>query len=203
MSAREANSPGGNRGNGGGNGDAARRVAAVYPQDASAANPDMDVIEPAQAETLHGLFRERVARSPEQTAYVQYQPSAGAGEWVDYSWRQIATQVARWRRALAAEGLAHGERVAVCMRNRVEWVLYDQACMACGLVVTPLYAEDRADNIAYVMEQTGARLLLVETADLWRQMAAELAPLSALKRVVVLEMSEDADAALDDPKWYR
>ena len=198
MSAREANSLSGNRGGDRGGGDASCRVAAVYPQDASAANPDMDVIEPAQAETLHGLFRERVARSPEQTAYIQYQPSAGAGDWVDYSWRQIATQVARWRRALAAEGLAHGERVAVCMRNRVEWVLYDQACMACGLVVTPLYAEDRADNIAYVMEQTGARLLLVETADLWRQMAAELAPLSALTRVVVLEASDDAGAALDD-----
>ena len=194
MSAHEANSLSGD----GDGGDAACRVAAVYPQDASAANPDMDVIEPAQVETLHGLFRERVARSPEQTAYIQYQPSAGAGDWVEYSWRQIDTQVARWRRALAAEGLAHGERVAVCMRNRVEWVLYDQACMACGLVVTPLYAEDRADNIAYVMEQTGARLLLVETADLWRQMAAELAPLSALKRVVVLEASDDADATPAD-----
>jgi len=178
------------------------RLATVYPPDAIAAHRGMDVIDPAQALTLHGLLRERAARSPHRTAYIQYHqpPGAGAGRWVETTWRQMAAQVEDWRRAVAAEGFGPGARAAVCMRNRREWVLYEQACLAAGLVVTPLYAEDRADNIAYILARTGARLLLVESAALWRHLAPALSNTKALARVVVVEEAHgpaDSQSAAD------
>ncbi len=192
------------------------RRATVYPPDAIAANPGLDVIDPAEVRTLPGLFRERVARSPDEIAYIQYQHPHphphrseiseidGGGEWVRYSWRQMAAEVERWRRALVADGAGGaavaGARAAIRMGNRREWVVWDQACLACNLVLTPLYAEDRPDSIAYILEQTEARFLCVETAAMWLEMAEELPRLGALTRVVALEDPGNDLATIDDPR---
>ncbi len=174
------------------------RQANVYPHDLTATTPGMDVITPAEAKTIDGLFRARVLRSPNKTAYFQY--CAQTNRWTEYTWAQVAAQVAQWRRALAAEGFAIGARVAIRMRNRVEWMIGDQACMAVGLVVTPLYFEDRADNSAYIIEHSGAQLLFVENAGMWRHMASESPRLKKLARVVVLEDSGDELAGILDAR---
>ena len=70
--------------------------------------------------------------------------------------------VARWKRALAKEQFARASRVAVLLRNSVEWVCFDQASLSLGLVVVPLYPSDAPDNIAYILADSGARLLLWE-----------------------------------------
>lgn len=175
------------------------RLATVFPRDGIAATAGLDAIDPAEANTLHGLFRQRAAKSPHGIAYIQH--CAQSGAWVEYSWRQMAEQVEIWRRAIISEELAPGERAAIRMGNRREWVLWDQACMACGLVVTPLYAQDRPDNIAYILEHTDAKLLFIENAEMWSEMAAEAARLTNLARVVVLADDEGGSfAGIDDPR---
>jgi len=193
-------------GDGVGGGGDSNRIARVYPSDAST-QPGLDIIEPAEAVTLHGLLRARAARSPQRVAYIQFEPSAGrpdgdgdgdgdgddagdgdgAGRWTETTWSQFAAQVERWRRAVAAERFARGARAAVCMRNRREWAVFDQACLAAGLVVVPLYAEDRADNIAYILADTEAQLLLVENFGVWRQLESAVAAVDSLTRVVVVD----------------
>ena len=71
-------------------------------------------------------------------------------------------QVARWQAALAKEGLVKGDRVAVMLRNCPQWVMFDQAAMALGLVVVPLYTVDRPDNVAYIVNDSGCKVLLFE-----------------------------------------
>lgn len=56
-----------------------------------------DVISPAQAVTLHGLFVERARRSPDKVAYRHFQHDA----WRDFTWKQVRDEVARWQSALA------------------------------------------------------------------------------------------------------
>ena len=158
----------------------------------------MDVVAPAEVKTLDGLFRARVARSPDKIAYIQF--CAETSRWVEYSWGEMAAQVERWRRAIAADGFARGARAAIRMCNRREWILYDQACMAAGLVVTPLYSEDRPDNVAYILEHTGAGLFFVENAGMWLQMADELPVLTNLTRVVVLEDAGNDLAGIDESR---
>jgi len=57
----------------------------------------MDVITPDQAGTLHGLFVERVRRTPEKVAYRHFQQDV----WRDFTWREVRDEVARWQAALA------------------------------------------------------------------------------------------------------
>ncbi len=172
--------------------------ATIYPEDAIAANPRMDVIDPVEVKTIDGLFRERVRRSPDKIAYSQF--DSARDEWVEYSWREMSDDVECWRRAMAADGLAQGERAAIRMGNRREWIIYDQACMATGLVVTPLYSEDRPDNVAYILGHTGARLLLLENAAMWLQMKDESSQLRELARVVVLDDTDNELDGIDDAR---
>nr|NIR61017.1 long-chain fatty acid--CoA ligase [Gammaproteobacteria bacterium] len=143
-----------------------------------------DIIGARAARTLPGLFRARVARTPDKPAYRHYDEARAT--WVDTTWREMGHHVERWINALAAEGYEAGERVAVMLRNSREWVMFDQAALALGLVVVPLYVNDRADNCAYILRDTGARLLLVAGIEQWRPIAEHETALPALRRVVTL-----------------
>ena len=70
----------------------------------------VNTIAASEAKTLAGLFRERVARTPDAVAYRQYDPDNR--RWYDASWADMATEVARWQSALAKESLDHGDRVS-------------------------------------------------------------------------------------------
>jgi long-chain acyl-CoA synthetase len=143
-----------------------------------------DIISIEQARTLDGLMLHRVRRSPDTLAYRSYDTETRT--WRDTRWREVGEQVARWRAALAAEGLGPGERVAVHLHNSKEWVYFDQAALACGLVVVPLYTDDRPDNIAWITENSAIRLLLVQDAGSWKRLAPALAGQDHLQRILIL-----------------
>jgi long-chain acyl-CoA synthetase len=125
----------------------------------------LDPIPCGTAVTLPGLFHQRIDRTPDRVAYRQYDPARK--RWLSYSWREIGDMAGRWQRALADEHLAPGDRVAVLLPNCVEWVCFDQAALSLGLVVVPLYPADSPKNIAYVLSNSGSRLLLLYSLPQW------------------------------------
>lgn len=151
------------------------------------------------AGTLDGLFARRIARTPDRPAYRYF--DRNRDQWCDYSWREMGAAVARWQRALAAEELATGDRVAIQLRNCPEWVMFDQAALSLGLVTVPLYTDDRPDNIAYILEEAEVRLLLVQDAGRWRRLDAIIGDEAPLRRVLLLDGSANArDEAERDPR---
>ena len=142
----------------------------------------VDVIPPEVARTLDGLFQERVRRSPNATAYRAFEETSGS--WKVYTWSDVEEMAARWQGAFEADGFQPGDRVAIMLRNSVQWVVFDQAAIGLDLVIVPLYTSDRPDNIAYIVQNAGARLLLIENADQWRQLAEMHGQLAGLKRIV-------------------
>lgn len=155
-----------------------------------------DIIPAEQAGTLDGLFFERVRRTPEGVAYRTY--DKGAGDWLETRWREMAEEVSRWQQAIEGEGLKAGERVAVLLRNGEEWVAFDQAALAAGLVVVPLYTDDRPDNIAYILKDSAARALLIQDIGRWRRLAPALKGNDHLKRVLVLADPRQGERPADD-----
>lgn len=150
----------------------------------------LDIIGLAEAITLPGLFESRCERSPDGEAYRQF--DAASASWRSYTWRDMRGMVFRWRGALAREGLAQGERVAVMLKNSIEWVCFDQAAQSLGLVVVPLYPTDNPANVAYILGDSGSRVLLLESPQRWRQLAEHRPVFSRLTRVVCCEASPDA-----------
>ncbi len=148
-----------------------------------------------EVETLPALLRWRIAHTPQGQAYRHFDPRTE--RWVSCSWREFAELVERWGRALDREGLTHGDRIAILMPNGIEHVAMDQAALSRGLVPVPLHAIDYPESIVYILEDSGAALLLVESLDRWRKLAAADGRTQGLGRIVCAAMGDGADAADD------
>ncbi len=143
------------------------------------------IITPEQAVTLHGLFLERVKRTPDAVAYRYFDTHQEA--WLALTWGQMREQVARWQAALLRENLAAGDRVAIMLRNCPQWVMFEQAAMSLGLVVVPLYTVDRPDNVAYIVNDAQVKVLLFETGEQWQDLRTVIGQLGCVQRFVSLE----------------
>ncbi|HSW52721.1 MAG TPA: long-chain fatty acid--CoA ligase [Sulfuricaulis sp.] len=129
---------------------------------------------------LSDLFLQRLRETPEAPAYRQFDGKA----WVDWRWGEVGRAVARWQEAFRKQGLQAGDRVALCLHNRVEWVLFDQAALGLGLVTVPLYFDDRPDNMAWCLNDAGVRLLLLEDGRMWDALRDQV---QTIERVVCLD----------------
>ncbi len=144
-----------------------------------------DIIPCDQALTLPGLFRRRVERTPAAKAYLQYDRTKG--RWKSWTWQRAGALARRWQQALAKEGIPAGERVAILLHNSVEWVCFDQAALSLGLVVVPLHTVDAPENIAYILADSGCRLLLTGTIEQWQALEPQRSRFPVLDRVLILQ----------------
>jgi long-chain acyl-CoA synthetase len=155
----------------------------------------IDIIPPKIAQTLPGLFRERVRRTPDACAYKSFTTEEKCCKTV--SWAEVEVLAARWQMALRREDFSPGDRVAVMLKNSLEWVLFDLAAMGLGLVTVPLYVKDRPENFTFILEETGARLLLIEGIEQWRRIEEVNGRLTAIERIVTLKRVCEKDC---DPR---
>jgi len=144
---------------------------------------EQHIISLDAAPTLAHAFHERVLRTPEALAYVQYRK----GNWQEYNWRETQEQVARWQRAMKKDGLVKGDRVAIMCGNAWEWVICDQAAQGLGMVSVPIYTNDRSENIQWILQNSGARMLMVQNSTHWTTLQNIAEHLAALTRIVSLE----------------
>ncbi len=158
---------------------------------------ESDYITPEAAGTLAGLLRERLRRTPDKAAYRHFEVASKT--WADTTWRDMATEVGRWQQALLKEDLAPGDRVAVMLRNSREWVLIDQAALGLGLVVVPLYVNDRPGSVAYIVEHAEVKLLVVEGRRQWRELQRASNGLDGITRIVTVSRLEPDDRP-EDPR---
>ena len=123
-------------------------------------NKHLDYITPVVANNLSDLFYERVNRSKNKIAYSYYDDTNEI--WKDLSWQDISKKVELWHAAFRHEGLTKGDRVAIMMKNCPDWVVFDQAAYSLGLVVVPIYTNDRAENIRYILEDANVKIFFIE-----------------------------------------
>jgi len=147
----------------------------------------LDIIKGVQ--TLADLFRERVKRTPQHLAYHFFDKNNE--NWQSFSWAEMAQQVARWQIALVQENLLPGDRVAVMLRNSPTWVIFDQAALGLGLVTVPLYTDDRPDNIAYILAETEAKLLLLDGILPWKRLYQVREGFSGVTRIITMQQIQE------------
>ena len=151
-----------------------------------------DYITPETACTLPGLLQQRVSSSAAKSAYGYHDDKHG---WCTFTWQEVAEQVAKIQQAIQQEQLVKGDRVAIMLRNCPEWVMFDIAAMACGLVTVPLYTNDRPDNAAYVLQDAGVKLLLLQNKRQWRELSKAKSISNSLKRIIHVDENENDEQA--------
>jgi len=118
-----------------------------------------DLIYPEDALHLPGLFNERVNRSSKKTAYQYFDNTTQ--QWLSHNWEQVKNRIALIQHALLNLNLNQGNCVGIMAHNCPEWMMFEQAALGLGLVIVPLYPNDRADNIKYIVNDAEIKALLV------------------------------------------
>ncbi|MDR2877513.1 MAG: AMP-dependent synthetase/ligase [Chromatiales bacterium] len=154
----------------------------------------VDFIEPTGIDTLYALFCERLRRTPDALAYRWF--DAAQSKWCELSWRDVGARVGRWQEAFIAAGLCAGDRVALMLPNSPDWVCADQAALGLGLVVVPLFFNDRAESVAYIIQRSQARMLIIDGRTQWRALSGALQSFAQLR--IVLRDGAGIDMAADD-----
>jgi long-chain acyl-CoA synthetase len=94
------------------------------------------------------------------------------GEWRSTSWAEAARQVAALAAGLKRIGLQPGDRVALVSENRPEWLIADLGIMAAGCVTVPTYTTNTTRDHTHVLENSGARAVIVSN----QKLATNVAP---------------------------
>ncbi|MFI6334624.1 AMP-dependent synthetase/ligase [Streptomyces sp. NPDC050535] len=87
------------------------------------------------------------------------------GTWSPVTAESFAAEVTATAKGLIADGLEPGGRVAVMSRTRYEWTVLDFAIWAAGGQTVPVYATSSAEQVDWIVRDSGARVVIVETAE--------------------------------------
>ena len=122
------------------------------------------VVAPVVAPTTEGNLAQTVALNARQVPdKVVFATRSGAG-WQDVTAARFADDVNRLAKGLIAAGIDVGDRVALMSRTRYEWTLADYAIWTAGAVTVPIYETSSPDQVAWILEDSGAVAVVVETA---------------------------------------
>ena len=106
-------------------------------------------------------FLSRVEQHPNKV-YLR-QPVNGV--WNEYTWAQVADQVARMATALKGMGIGPGDVIATSGRNTAHWIMGDLAALYVGACNVGLYPKMSGEHIEFVMRHCGAKALLINPAE--------------------------------------
>lgn len=116
------------------------------------------------------------------------------GDWTAVTWGAFADSVRRVAATLIGLGLERGQRGAIFAPNSVEWLSAALGIQTAGGVLVPVYPACTADQAAYVIEHSDARVVFVGTAELLTRLLKRWDRLGLVERIVLLD--EGLDAAL-------
>ena len=108
-------------------------------------------------------------------------------EWRPTSWAEAARQVASLAASLKDIGLQPGDRVALVSENRPEWLISDLAIMAAGCVTVPTYTTNTSRDHSHILENSGARAVIVSNQKLARNLIPAVLTSSDCHHVIGME----------------
>jgi long-chain acyl-CoA synthetase len=162
---------------------------------ASTEQVDLSVIDD-RAATVAQLFLNRVAATPDHEAF-RFPDGSG---WSSVTWSEVADRVSRLAAGLVALGIEPEQRVAVASTTRYEWVLADLAVMCAGAATTTVYATTSAPDVAYIVSDSGSRVVFAENDGQIDKLRQHRSELPEVMKVVTIDGTADGDwvISLDD-----
>jgi long-chain acyl-CoA synthetase len=140
----------------------------------------------------------RAATNPDE---VMLRRRPADGQWQDVTAAEFSSQVAALAKGLVAAGIQPGDRVALMSRTRYEWTLADYAIWAAGAVTVPVYETSSAEQVEWIIGDSGARAAITETdkhEEIVKSVRGQLPELGQLWRIDGLNELADAGASVTD-----
>src|SRR5215216_6873210 len=143
----------------------------------------------SRARSIPLLFFDRVAATPDRRAY---QFPVG-DEWQWLTWREVDEQAQAIAAGLISLGIAPEERVAILSATRVDWILADLGIMCCGAATTTVYPTSSEDECAYILGDSGSRVVFAENDEQVAKVRASRPQLPDVVKLVTFDGTSDGD----------
>ena len=136
------------------------------------------------------MFYDRVAATPNTEAF-RYPD--GSGGWTSVTWQQIGDRVDLIAAGLISLGINPEDRVALASGTRYEWVVADFGILAAGAATTTVYPTTNAPDVAFIVSNSGSRVVIAEDATQVDKLREHRGELPAVEKVVVIDGAGDGD----------
>lgn len=157
--------------------------------------PDLSRID-NRAPSVPRMFLDRVAATPNSEAF-RYPDNDG---WTSVTWAQVGERVELIAAGLIALGINPEDRVALASGTRYEWVVVDFGILAAGAATTTVYPSTNAEDTAFIVANSGSRLVVAENQSQVDKLTANRSDLPDVEKVVIIDGTSDDDwvIALDE-----
>lgn len=156
------------------------------------------VVEGERAANLPDLIYRSVERNPDRPALRwklprAKRPAVGEAEteaeeqWRTMTYRETWDWIRDVSLGLQTLGVAAGDRICIVSRTRPAWLVVDLAGMALGAVTCPIYPSSEANQAAFIINNVGAKLIVVENAQQAAKIDSVRAECPTIEKVVVIE----------------
>jgi long-chain acyl-CoA synthetase len=133
--------------------------------------------------TLVEVF-ERVARLHQKPDTLNYKKD---GRWLSVSSKEMLARAHSIAAGLYSLGVRHGDRVALLSESRCEWTLSDAGCQFAGAIDVPIYPTQTPPQAAYILKDSGARVLILANHEKLVQLREVLKGCSAIEHIVIFD----------------
>ena len=151
-------------------------------------NPPLD-----EGTSIYDIYADRAARMGDEPLYTFKQD----GDWRTKTANETLADIRAVAKGLLHYGLKKGDGVAFMCRTSYDWDVFDAAVMACGGVLATIYDTDSAEQIRNIVNNSDARLLVVETTDMKAKADGAETECPTLEHIVCFETG-----GLDEIKAY-
>jgi long-chain acyl-CoA synthetase len=136
-------------------------------------------LAPDEPTTLPEIF-ERAARVHRKPDTLNFKRD---GAWVSISADEFIGRARSVALGLHALGVNRGDRVALLSESRPEWTIADAGCQLAGVIDVPIYPTQAPAQAAYILNDSGARVLFVSHRAAFERIADVLGECPALEHV--------------------
>ena len=109
------------------------------------------------------------------------------GRYVTLKYEELYERALMVARGLKKMGVRPGDRVAILSENRAGWVIADLGILSIGAVVTPIYATNTPEQIEYVLQHSGAKIIFVSSKFQYTKLLKIRESIPAVELVVSFE----------------
>ncbi len=148
---------------------------------------------PTPSVSLARMFYDRVAATPDAEAY-RYPVGE---EWESVTWAQAMEAVRTIAAGLIALGIEPEDRVAIASTTRYKWLLCDLAIICAGAATTTVYPTTRAEDVAYVLDDSASKVVFAEDDAQVAKLYAQRDELPEVMKVVTFDGQADGDWVID------
>lgn len=149
--------------------------------------------------TINEVFENRVNKYQDRMAVEKRY----GDQWVSVSFNEYYDRSRKAGLGLYGLGVRKGDRISIFSENRLEWLFTDMGALGIGAIVAPIYATVNKEEVAYILNDSHAKVIVVEEKEHLEKARYALNTIDSLEKIVLIEadgvpLNGDSELSFDD-----